>query len=239
MKRFDKIENQRRFFDLFSRSYHLTGFLSCGLANRTRKRSLKILNLSEGGIVCDLMCGNGDNIGILKKYFRCEKIIGVDVSGGMIRRAQERFGKKDIVYFTENALASSVPSDSCDAVSCIFGFKTLRPEQRDILISEVYRILKPSGTFVFTELSEPAGFARFFWSLYFVYFLPQIGKLISYPFVGKEYLANSIRDFGAIFSDEPSFRSVFPKVNLFRWYGGIVTGAFGQKCSSDRSGNFS
>ncbi|EMJ96356.1 hypothetical protein LEP1GSC193_2870 [Leptospira alstonii serovar Pingchang str. 80-412] len=47
MKHFDRIENRRRFFDLFSKSYYLTDLLSCGLANRTRKRSLKILNLSD------------------------------------------------------------------------------------------------------------------------------------------------------------------------------------------------
>ncbi|AXR59403.1 class I SAM-dependent methyltransferase [Leptospira mayottensis] len=38
------------------------------------------------------MCGNGNNIGILRRYFRCEKIIGLDISGRMIQRARDRFG---------------------------------------------------------------------------------------------------------------------------------------------------
>ncbi|WP_061248248.1 class I SAM-dependent methyltransferase [Leptospira noguchii] len=225
----NKIKNQKRFFDLFSESYSLIELLTLGFANRARKRSLIILNPLKDNIVCDLMCGNGQNIGILRKYFHCKKIIGVDVSIRMIGCAKNRFGEENILYFTENVLASSVPSNYCDAVCCTFGLKTLLPEQRNLLILEVYRILKPSGTFVFVELSEPVGFVYIFWKLYFVYFLPLIGKLFSYPFVKNKYLANSISTFGNIFSDEPSFRSVFSKVNLFSWYGGIVTGVFGQK----------
>ncbi len=225
----NKVKNQKRFFDLFSESYSLIELLTLGFANRIRKRSLLILNPLKDNIVCDLMCGNGQNIGILRKYFHCKKIIGVDVSIRMIGCAKNRFGEENILYFTENVLASSVPSNYCDAVCCTFGLKTLLPEQRNLLILEVYRILKPSGTFVFAELSEPVGFVYIFWKLYFVYFLPLIGKLFSYPFVKNKYLANSISTFGNIFSDEPSFRSVFSKVNLFSWYGGIVTGVFGQK----------
>ncbi|MGQ2800726.1 class I SAM-dependent methyltransferase [Leptospira santarosai] len=226
-----KVESQRRFFDLFSRSYHFMELFTFGFANRVRKRSLKILNPSKTGIVCDLMCGSGNNIGILRRYFRCERIIGLDVSGRMIQRARDRFEDENIVYFTENALTSSLPSNYCDSVSCIFGLKTLRPEQRNLLISEVYRILKPSGKFVFTELSAPSGFFMFHWKLYFKLFLPLIGKLFFYPFVKKKYLANSIQAFGDIFSDEPHFRSVFSEVNFFRWYNGIVTGVFGEKHS--------
>ncbi|EKR71901.1 class I SAM-dependent methyltransferase [Leptospira noguchii] len=225
----NKVKNQKRFFDLFSESYSLIELLTLGFANRIRKRSLLILNPLKDNIVCDLMCGNGQNIGILRKYFHCKKIIGVDVSIRMIGCAKNRFGEENILYFTENVLASSVPSNYCDAVCCTFGLKTLLPEQRNLLILEVYRILKPSGTFVFAELSEPVGFVYIFWKLYFVYFLPLIGKLFSYPFVKNKYLANSISIFGNIFSDESSFRSVFSKVNLFSWYGGIVTGVFGQK----------
>ncbi|EMI72137.1 class I SAM-dependent methyltransferase [Leptospira noguchii] len=225
----NKVKNQKRFFDLFSESYSLIELLTLGFANRIRKRSLLILNPLKDNIVCDLMCGNGQNIGILRKYFHCKKIIGVDVSIRMIVCAKNRFGEENILYFTENVLASSVPSNYCDAVCCTFGLKTLLPEQRNLLILEVYRILKPSGTFVFAELSEPVGFVYIFWKLYFVYFLPLIGKLFSYPFVKNKYLANSISIFGNIFSDESSFRSVFSKVNLFSWYGGIVTGVFGQK----------
>lgn len=222
-------ENQRRFFDLFSKSYHLMEFFTFGLANRTRRRFLRVLNPSNDGIVCDLMCGNGNNIGILKKDFRCKRIIGVDVSEGMIRVARNRFGEEDVFYFTENALSSSVPSDHCDFVSCSFGLKTLQPEQRVLLISEVYRILKPSGTFVFMELSKPSGFVSVFWKFYFSFFLPLMARLFSYPFVKRKYLTDSISDFGSIFSEETLYRSVFPKSRFFRWYGGIVTGVSGMK----------
>ncbi|WP_016753544.1 class I SAM-dependent methyltransferase [Leptospira kirschneri] len=224
-----KVINQKRFFDLFSESYGFIELLSLGLANRIRKRSLGILNLLGDDVICDLMCGNGQNIGILRKYFRCKKIIGLDVSSRMIGRARDRFGNENILYITENVLACSVPSNYCDAVCCTFGLKSLLPEQRNLLISEVYRILKPSGTFVFVELSEPVGFIYIFWKFYFVYLLPLIGRLFSYPFLKNKYLANSISTFGNILSDEPYFRSFFSKVNLFSWYGGIVTGVFGQK----------
>ncbi len=52
-------ENQRKFFDLFSKSYGFMEILTFGFANRARKRFLKILDPTNDGIVCDLMCGNG------------------------------------------------------------------------------------------------------------------------------------------------------------------------------------
>ncbi|ABJ79987.1 class I SAM-dependent methyltransferase [Leptospira borgpetersenii serovar Hardjo-bovis] len=222
-------ENQRRFFDLFSKSYGFMEILTFGFANRARKRFLKILDLTNDGIVCDLMCGNGNNIGILRKNFRCKRIIGVDVSSGMIQVARDRFGEENIFYVTENALASSIPSSHCDFVTCSFGLKTLRPEQRILLIDEVYRILKPSGTFVFMELSKPVGFVSVFWKFYFLFFLPWMARLFSYPFVRKKYLMDSISDFGSIFSEEEFCRKVFSKLKFFRWYGGIVTGVLGEK----------
>lgn len=61
----NNIRNQRRFFDLFSESYDFIEFLTFGFANRIRKRSLTILNPLRNDIICDLMCGSGQNIGIL------------------------------------------------------------------------------------------------------------------------------------------------------------------------------
>ncbi|EMM71739.1 methyltransferase, UbiE/COQ5 family [Leptospira weilii str. 2006001855] len=227
---FDKIAYQRRFFNRFSTSYWFLNILSFGLANRTRRRSLAALRIREGGTVCDLMCGDGGNIGILRKYYRCGKIIGIDISDRMIQCARNRFGELDTIYLIENVLSSSIPSDSCDAVSCTFGLKILPREQMGILISEVDRILKPSGTFVFAELSKPKNEIYYFlWSLYFLYFLPIVGRLFSCPFVEKKYLSNSIDHFGSIASDEQRFRFTFSKVNSFSWYGGIVTGISGHK----------
>ncbi len=67
---FDKIAYQRRFFNRFSTSYWFLNIFSFGLANQARRRSLAELRIREGGIVCDLMCGDGSNIGILRKYYR-------------------------------------------------------------------------------------------------------------------------------------------------------------------------
>ncbi|AOP36104.1 SAM-dependent methyltransferase [Leptospira tipperaryensis] len=230
MKCFDQIRFQRRFFDRFSSSYHFLNFLSFGLATLTRKRSLSTLRISEGETICDLMCGDGSNIGIIKKKFGKNPILGVDISKRMIQRARKRFGENNVTYFAENALSSSISSDSCDAVSCTFGLKTLSIEQRRILFSEVYRILKPSGTFVFTELSRPKyGISYFIWNLYFRHLLPLLGRFFLLPFVGKKYLSQSIDSYESIVKDESNFRSFFSHVHLFSWYGGIVTGAYGRK----------
>ncbi|MBM9502576.1 class I SAM-dependent methyltransferase [Leptospira sp. 201903071] len=230
MRRSGQLRFQKRFFDLFSPSYYILNFLSFGLATLTRKRSLAVLKIEEAKTVCDLMCGDGSNIGMIRKKFNKSRIIGVDISERMIQRARIRFGEEDVTYFTENALSSSIMSDSCDAVSCTFGLKTFSTEERKVLFSEVYRILKPSGAFVFTELSRPkCGFSYLLWNLYFGYFLPAFGRFFQMPFVGKKYLSQSIRSFESIVRDESSFRSLFSQVDLFSWYGGIVTGAYGRK----------
>ncbi|PJZ51290.1 class I SAM-dependent methyltransferase [Leptospira adleri] len=226
----NRIRFQKRFFDRFSSSYHLINFLSFGLATLTRRRSLTTLKIEEGETICDLMCGDGSNIGMIRKKFNKSRIFGVDISEGMIRRARFRFGEDNVTFLTENALSSSISSSSCDAVSCTFGLKTLSFEERKILFSEVYRILKPSGAFVFTELSRPKfGLIYLLWNFYFGFLLPLLGRFFLLPFVGKKYLSHSIDSFENITKDESSFRSVFSQVDLFSWYGGIVTGACGRK----------
>ncbi|MBM9579601.1 class I SAM-dependent methyltransferase [Leptospira sp. 201903070] len=230
MRFLNRVRFQKKFFDRFSSSYHLLNFFSFGLATLTRKRSLTTLKIAEGETVCDLMCGDGSTIGMIRKKFGTNRILGVDISERMIQKARIRFGENNVTYFAENALFSSVSSASCDAVSCTFGLKSLSAEERKILFSEVYRILKPSGTFVFTELSRPKdGLSSFIWNFYFGYFLPGLGKFFLLPFVGKKYLSHSIDSYGSIVKDESNFRSVFSQVNLFSWYGGIVTGAYGRK----------
>ncbi|RHX92993.1 class I SAM-dependent methyltransferase [Leptospira stimsonii] len=226
----NRLRFQKKFFDRFSSSYYFLNFLSFGLANLTRKRSLKTLKIAEGETVCDLMCGDGSNIGIIKKKFGKNPILGVDISKCMIQRARKRFGENNVTYFAENALSSSIASGSCDAVSCTFGLKTLSAEERRILFSEVYRILKPSGTFVFTELSRPKyGFFFLLWNFYFGQFLPLFGRIFYLPFVGKKYLSDSIDSFESVVKDEKNVRSVFSQVDLFSWYRGIVTGFYGRK----------
>ncbi|EKS09579.1 class I SAM-dependent methyltransferase [Leptospira santarosai] len=230
MKDEDRTRFQKRFFDRFANSYYFLNILTFGLANLTRRRSLTALKIGEGEMICDLMCGDGSNIGILRRRFQHNRIVGLDISERMIERARKRFGENNVTYLTEDALSTTISSDSCDAVSCTFGIKTLSNEQRKILFSEVYRILKPSGTFVFTELSRPSSWLSFWiWNLYFGIVLPILGRIFVIPFVGKKYLSQSIDTFGSIVREESNFRSQFSHVNLFSWYGGIVTGAYGKK----------
>lgn len=74
MKDEDRTRFQKRFFDRFANSYYFLNILTFGLANLTRRRSLTALKIGEGEMICDLMCGDGSNIGILRRRFQHNRI---------------------------------------------------------------------------------------------------------------------------------------------------------------------
>jgi ubiquinone/menaquinone biosynthesis C-methylase UbiE len=111
--------------------------------------AFRIIGKVMGKRVLDLSCGEGYNTRILAK--KGAKVIGVDFSGRMIRLAKER--EKDeklgISYFVSNATdLKEFQDESFDIVTCLMALMDI--EDYEAAISEVARVLKRTGRFVFS-----------------------------------------------------------------------------------------
>ncbi len=103
----------------------------------------------EAGL--DLCCGTGAALPFLAE--RCERVVGVDFSAGMLEVAQRRTGgaaeliEMDVLDFDER--------EAFDLVTCFGAFGHIRPHQEWAFADVVYRSLRPGGRFVFASAPMP------------------------------------------------------------------------------------
>lgn len=164
----------------YDRMNHITSF---GFSHRFRVQFIERAELAGGHVVCDLMCGRGECWPtVLRRIGGAGRIIGIDLSQGMLDGARERRGRfadRDIDVIEGNALATGLADGSVDRVLIAFGLKTLSPALLAGLAAEIRRILRPGGVFSAVEMSEPRGWALrplFMWYLKSV--VPVLGKIM-------------------------------------------------------------
>ncbi len=122
---------------------------------------------------------------------------GVDFSEEMLTVAQEKAQKKQqtqILWQTGNAMALSFPNESFDYVTIGFGLRNVADRQQ--VLAEIHRVLRPSGKIVCLETSQPTliGWRQLF-TFYFHYVMPFFGKLFAKSYQEYSWLQESARDF--------------------------------------------
>lgn len=125
--------------------------LAVGGESRFRQLALKGLSLHQNTQILDLCCGAGQTTQFLVKY--SDRVTGLDASPLALKRAKKRVPKAEYM----EGLAEELPfSDSSyDLVQTSVALHEMKPEQLTQILQEVYRILKPKGTFACIDLHQP------------------------------------------------------------------------------------
>ncbi|MEC9405396.1 MAG: class I SAM-dependent methyltransferase, partial [Pseudomonadota bacterium] len=99
----------------------------------------------------DIACGTGGLLRPALAAFPRLKGTGLDLSEPYLNVARERLPTRRAGYIC--GLAETLPfaDNSLDVVSCVFLFHELPPKIRRQVISEVARVLKPGGSFLFVD----------------------------------------------------------------------------------------
>ncbi|MSQ46838.1 MAG: methyltransferase domain-containing protein [Deltaproteobacteria bacterium] len=174
-------------FNEMAGSYDRVNYLtSFGFSHRFRRQFIDRAELHTGHAVCDLMCGRGESWQfILKRIGPQGQLVALDLSPGMFDGARQRltrYGQHAVSVVEGNALATGLPAASMDRVLVAFGLKTLAPELRSALASELYRILRPGGVVSAIEMSEPRA-----WMLrpLFMWYLKQVVPILGALLLGN------------------------------------------------------
>lgn len=220
-------------FDNISARYDfLNHFLSIGIDKIWRRKAVKILSKSKPKIILDIATGTGDFAISLKKI-NPEKIIGIDISKGMID-----IGKKKLVQKKLDNLISFQVADSenlpfeegaFDAITVAFGVRNF--EHLDIGLVEMLRVLKTNGQVVILEFSKPKKFpVKQFFNFYSKKIIPIIGRLFSKDKRAYSYLPESVEVFPEGIEFELIMKECgFKNVKSKRLSGGIATIYSGNK----------
>jgi ubiquinone/menaquinone biosynthesis C-methylase UbiE len=115
----------------------------------------EVSKYSDKGLILDAGCGTGNFSMALAK--RGYDVIGIDYTEGMLKRANEKkknAGIKNIELLRldlEKKLA--FPDNYFEGIISVHALYTMRDPE--LAIKEYYRILRPNGQFVLSELQHP------------------------------------------------------------------------------------
>jgi demethylmenaquinone methyltransferase/2-methoxy-6-polyprenyl-1,4-benzoquinol methylase len=189
-----KKEQVEQMFDNIAGNYDsLNRVISFGIDVKWRKKVLKIVSDAKPKIILDIATGTGD-LAILMTETNAEKIIGLDISDGMLEVGRIKIKQKNLNSRIEMVLADSenmpYADNYFDAITVAFGVRNFENLERGL--AEILRVLKPNGVFVILETSVPEKFPfkqgyRFYSST----MLPLIGKLFSKDDSAYQYLSDS------------------------------------------------
>ncbi len=200
-------------FDTISGNYDgLNRVISLGIDTKWRNRVVAILKKKQPQNILDIATGTGD-LAIKMIKTGAKKIVGLDISTGMLEVGKKKVRDKNLGETIEMIVGDSeklpFPDNSFDAITVAFGVRNF--EHLEMGLTEIYRVLKPSGTFVVLETSVPttSPFKQGY-RFYTKYVLPLIGKLFSKDRSAYTYLSKS----AAVFPYGGAFNNILSKIGF-------------------------
>jgi len=185
-------------FDNISHRYDfLNHFLSLGIDRGWRDKAVKLMIPLKPKLILDVATGTGD-FALQALQLNPEKIIGVDISEGMLDVGRRKVREKHVDHLVELRSGDSenlpFPENKFDAVTVAFGVRNF--ENLEQGLREIIRVLKPGGMAVVLEFSRPRSFPfKQLYSLYFKFILPKIGRIVSSDKAAYTYLPESVDAF--------------------------------------------
>ena len=189
-----KKEQVAQMFDTISGNYDgLNRVISFGIDIKWRKKVLKLVSDKNPKTVLDIATGTGD-LAILMTNTSAEKIIGLDISAGMLEVGRNKIKAKNLSDKIEMILADSenmpFEDNTFDAITVAFGVRNFENLEKGL--AEILRVLKPNGIFVILETSVPDKTPyKQGYTFYSINILPLIGKLFSKDNSAYQYLSES------------------------------------------------
>lgn len=147
----------------------------------------------------DVCSGTGEMAVNLRKVSSpSTKVVSADFSLPMLKVGKTK-SKSDSIHFTLSD-AGNLPfaDDSFDLITISYATRNLNPRRQKMIeyLQEFRRILKPTGTFINLETSQPdSSIIRSLYHLYVRIGVRRIGQFISGSKTGYRYLSYTVPNF--------------------------------------------
>lgn len=195
----DKGRQVELMFDQIAHSYDkLNHRLSWDIDKGWRRKAIRQLAPYSPVSILDVATGTGDFAILAANMLKPKKLIGIDISEGMMEIGRTKVkdgGLDNIISFAKEDCMSLSFQDNCfDAVTAAFGIRNFANLDRGL--REMYRVLKKGGHLSIVELTTPVTFPmKQMFKLYSHTFLPLYGRIISKDNKAYSYLTATIEAF--------------------------------------------
>lgn len=186
-------------FNNISENYDgLNRVMTFGIDVKWRKKVVAIVKDSNPKTVLDIATGTGDLAIMHSQQMPETKVIGLDISSGMLEVGKQKVKALNLDNKIEMVLGDSenipYPDNYFDAITVSYGVRNFEDLNKGL--QEIYRVLKPGGTFVVLETSVPTKFPfKQGYQIHSKVLLPLIGKLFSKDKTAYSYLSESANSF--------------------------------------------
>lgn len=159
---------------------------------RWRRRAIAATGLGPGMAAIDVATGTGKLAGgLADRVGPFGRVVGVDVSAGMIERARKAGADAPwLEFIVGDAMALPVDRDEFDAATIAFGMRNLPDYERGF--AEMARVVRPGGRVVCLEIARPRSLAGRLGRVWFERAVPLIGRLVGQA-EAYRYLVASVR----------------------------------------------
>lgn len=199
----DSSEGKKRqvekMFDTISNEYDgLNRVISLGTDVSWRKKVIKLVSEKKVENVLDIATGTGDLAIQFAEKTEAKRIVGLDLSDGMLNVARKKISGKPysnkIEFIQGDSEALPFEDNSFDAITVSFGIRNFENLEKGL--SEIHRVLRKDGIFVILETSVPTKFPfKQGYHFYTKNILPLVGRIFSKDKVAYKYLSESASAF--------------------------------------------
>lgn len=193
-----KREQVAQMFDNIAFRYDfLNSLLSLGIHKVWRKKCVRLLEPHQPKVILDVATGTAD-FALECVKLNPEKIIGVDISEGMMAFGRKKIKQKQlenlITLECGDAETLNFPDNHFDAIVVGFGVRNFENLEKGL--QNLHRILKPGGRLVILEFSNPRNkLIKWLYNFYFNKVTPFIGRMFSKDIRAYTYLPESVKAF--------------------------------------------
>jgi demethylmenaquinone methyltransferase / 2-methoxy-6-polyprenyl-1,4-benzoquinol methylase len=187
----------RAMFTRIAGHYDLMNTLmTAGRHHAWRRAVARAVTAAPAGPVLDLATGTGDLAQAIAVQSPGRRIVGVDFSEAMLRRARVKLhsGRMRAPLVAADALALPFPAQTFACVTSAFLLRNLESLEKGL--AEMHRVTRPGGAVVTFDIVRPTvpGWSALF-SLYFHHVVPAIGSLVAGDRQAYTYLPDSVDRF--------------------------------------------
>jgi demethylmenaquinone methyltransferase / 2-methoxy-6-polyprenyl-1,4-benzoquinol methylase len=139
-----------------------------------KRRMLQRLELGAGALILDVGCGTC----VLEERHQlgASQVVGVDITSGMIRRAQQKGLRSVSMLGLADAEHLPFQEKSFDLVLSCYVPKYCDTRR---FVGELARVLKPGGRMAVYDFTRPRGLFAPLLNLYVYGFMPALGRLVA------------------------------------------------------------